>query len=46
MKICVPAPAESTSLNPEMIALLKQHFWADFSDVIPALSWDKKTPAN
>ena len=28
------------------LALLREHFWCDFSDVLPALSWDNKKPAN
>ncbi len=47
MKICLPAKEEKTTpLSPEMTALLKTHFWADFSDIIPRLSWDEKKPAN
>lgn len=32
-------------LSPRMVALLEHHFWCDFSDVIPALTWEQeKTP--
>ena len=37
---------EAMPLSPEMVALLKAHFWADFSDIIPRLSWDEKKSAN
>jgi hypothetical protein len=47
MKICLPVEEnKDTPLSPEMVALLKTYFWADFSDVFPHLSWDEKKPAN
>lgn len=26
--------------SPETLALLRKHFWTDFSDLIPAMAWD------
>ncbi len=47
MKICLPHEEnEVMPLSPEMVALLKAHFWADFSDIIPRLSWAEKKPTN
>jgi hypothetical protein len=26
--------------DPEMQKLLREHFWCDFSDIIPTMKWD------
>jgi len=55
MTECTPASSDLESnskplflrqLSPEMLALVEQHFWCDFSDLIPAMKWDRKTPTN
>lgn len=46
MTASFPRPLSESTLSPEMTELLRQHFWCDFSDVIPALTWDEKKPAN
>lgn len=39
-------PVFLRQLSPEMLARLEQCFWCDFSDIVPALRWDKETPSN
>jgi hypothetical protein len=41
-----PQPRFLRDLSPQMIKLLEQHFWCDFSDVIPALSWEQDKAPN
>jgi hypothetical protein len=33
-------------LSEAMIALLRDHFWCDFSDIIHELEWDEKKPSH
>jgi hypothetical protein len=33
-------PGVAATLSPEIIAIMREHFWCDFSDVIPSLTWD------
>lgn len=32
---------DSPLLSEDMRQLLQQHFWCDFSDIIPAMAWDE-----
>jgi hypothetical protein len=41
-----PKPLFLKQLSPQMIKLLEEHFWCDFSDINPALRWEKETPPN
>ena len=33
-------------LSPQMIKLLEEHFWCDFSDINPALAWEQEKTSN
>jgi len=37
---------ENPLRDPKWEALLKRHFWCDFSDIIPSMAWDDKEPKN
>jgi len=41
-----PKPLFLNQLSPQMIKLLEEHFWCDFSDINPALAWEQEKIAN